>query len=185
MNKGQVEFKPVQHSPFSKGMKIKLLVWHVINITIFRYSPFFCRRFRVLLLRLFGANVDWSCSVSRLAEIDGPWFLTMGYQSSLADYAWIRCRAPVTIGRHCIIGREVNIMTGSHKLSSSKFELITDPVTLEDNVWLATRSFVHKGVTMGEGSVSSACAVVTKSVDPWSIVAGNPAVEVKKRILKG
>lgn len=179
-----IEFRPIQHSEFSKWVKIKLLLWHTINITIFRYSPFFCRKFRVFLLRLFGAKIDWSCSINRLAEIDGPWFLTMGYQSSLADYVWIRCRAPVTIGKHCIIGREVAIMTGSHRLSSPRFELVTAPVTIHDNAWLATRSFVHKGSEIGEGAVVGACSVVSGKIEPWTVVGGNPAKVIKKRELE-
>lgn len=185
MSDNAVEFRPVQHSPFSKWIKIKLLLWRIVNITIFRYSPFFCRKFRVLLLRIFGARIDWSCSINRLAEIDGPWYLTMGYQSSLADHVWIRCRAPVTIGKHCIIGREVAIMTGSHRLSSPRFELVTAPVDIKDNVWIATRGFVHKGTTIGEGAVIGACTVVSGVVEPWTVVGGNPAKFIKERVLKG
>lgn len=179
----KVEFTPIQHTEFPKRVKIKFLLWHTINMTIFRYSPFFCRKFRVLLLRLFGAKIDWSCSISRLAEIDGPWFLTMGYRSSLADGVWISCLAPVTIGKHCIIGRGVSITTGSHRLSSPRFELVTAPVTIHDNAWLATRSFVHKGCIVGEGAVVGACSVVSGEIAPWAVVCGNPAKFVKKREL--
>lgn len=180
----KIEFKPVQHSPFSRSMKLKLLIWHVVNITLFRWSPFFCRKFRIRLLRLFGATIDITCSISRLAEIDGPWFLTMGYQSTLADYAWLRCHAPVTIGKNVLIGREVCIMTGSHRLSSPHFELVTAPVTIHDSAWIATRSFVHKGAVIGEGAVVGACSVVSGEVEPWTVVSGNPAKFVKRRELK-
>ena len=178
------DFNPVQHSPFSKLVKIKLLIWHIINITVFRYSPFFMRKFRILLLRMFGAKIDWSCSINRLATIDGPWFLSMGRLSSLQDGVWIRCRAPVVIGEKCCIGKDVYIMTGSHKLSSPNFELICNPVEIGDDVWIATRSFIHKGTKIGDGAVVSACSVVSGEIEPWSVVGGNPAVFIKKRILK-
>lgn len=177
-------FDPVQHSPFDRATKIKLLLWHIVNISVFRYSPFFMRKFRVALLRMFGAHIDWSCSINRLAVIDGPWFLTMGALSSLQDGAWLRCRAPVTIGKNCCIGKDVFIMTGSHRLSSPKFELITAPVSIGDNVWVATRSFVHKGTVIGEGAVVAACSVVSGDVEPWTVVGGNPAKFIKKRELK-
>jgi len=178
-----VEFNPVQTSPFDKKTKIKLHLWHLINITLFRWTFFFMRKYRVFLLRLFGAKIDWTCSIDRTVTIDGPWFLTMGKLSSLGENAWLRCRAPVTIGEKCCIGKDVCIMTGSHKLSSPRFELITDPVTIGDCVWIATRSFVHKGTCIGDGAVVSACAVVSGNVEPWSVVGGNPAKFIKKRVI--
>ena len=178
-----IEFAPVQHSPFSKVVKIKLLLWRIVNITVFKWSPFFCRKFRVFLLKCFGAKIDWSCSIDRLVEIDGPWFLTMGKQSRLTDYAWLRCRAPVVIGRNVCVGRGVRIMTGSHDVASPDFRLVTAPVTIADNAWIATQAFIQKGITIGEGAVVAACAVVIKDVAPWSIVGGNPARFIKERKL--
>lgn len=178
------EFKPVQTSPFNLKTKIKLHIWHLVNLTLFRWTFFFMRKYRVFLLRLFGAKIDWTCSIERTVTIDGPWFLQMGRYSSLGDNAWLRCRAPVTIGEMCCIGKDVCIMTGSHKLSSPRFELITDPVTIGNFVWIATRAFIHKGTVIGDGAVVSSCGVVSGVVEPWTVVGGNPAKFIKKRKLK-
>ncbi len=178
-----IEFKPVQTSPFSVKTKIMLHLWHLVNITLFRMSFFFMRKYRIFLLRLFGAKIDWSCSIERTVTIDGPWFLTMGRLSSLGDNAWLRCRAPVRIGEKCCVGKDVCIMTGSHKLSSPFFELITNPVVIGNNVWIATRAFIHKGTEIGDGCVVGACAVVSGRIEPWSVVGGNPAKFIKKRVL--
>ena len=51
-------------------------------------------------------------------------------------------------------------------------------------VWIATGAYVLPGVTIGEGSVVGAGSVVTKDVEPWTVVAGNPAKFIKKRELK-
>jgi len=65
-------------------------------------------------------------------------------------------------------------------------ELVTKPIILEDQVWVAARAFVGPGVTVGEGAVVGACAVVTKEdVEPWTVVAGNPAKPIKKRVIVG
>lgn len=53
------------------------------------------------------------------------------------------------------------------------------PIIIEDNVWIGMYVVILKGVTIGTGSVISACAVVTESVPPWSIVAGNPAKVIR------
>ena len=53
-------------------------------------------------------------------------------------------------------------------------------VVIEDNVWIGERSTILKGVTIGRGSIVGCASVVTKSVPPYSVVAGNPAKVVKR-----
>jgi acetyltransferase-like isoleucine patch superfamily enzyme len=77
----------------------------------------------------------------------------------------------------------VKLITGSHEISSGHFDLITRPITVEDNVWIATGAMILPGVTIGEGAVVAAGAVVTKDVEPWTVVGGNPARFIKKREL--
>ena len=50
-----------------------------------------------------------------------------------------------------------------------------------DNVWVATGAVILPGVTIGEGAVVAAGAVVVKDVEPWTVVGGNPAKFIKKR----
>ena len=57
-------------------------------------------------------------------------------------------------------------------------------MTICDNAWIATGATILLGVTIGEGAVVGACAVVTKDVEPWTVVAGNPAKVIKQRILE-
>jgi acetyltransferase-like isoleucine patch superfamily enzyme len=66
----------------------------------------------------------------------------------------------------------------------STFDLITKPITIKDNVWIATGAMVLPGVTIGEGAVVAAGAVVTKDVDDWMVVGGNPAKVIKKRVIR-
>lgn len=177
-------FTPVQHSPYSVKKKLIMLLWRIVNNSIFRYSPWFCRRFRVILLRAFGAKIDLTCSINRKARIEQPWNLTMGYQSSLDEGVWLRCTDKITMGMHCIISHDVEMTPGSHDVNAADFHQITAPIVLHDNVWVAARAFIHKGVTIGEGAVISSCAVVVSQVPPWSIVTGNPARVIGKRELK-
>lgn len=57
-------------------------------------------------------------------------------------------------------------------------------ITIGDGVWLGARAIILPGVTIGEGAVVAAGAVVTKDVEPWAVVGGNPAKFIKKRELK-
>jgi putative colanic acid biosynthesis acetyltransferase WcaF len=64
-------------------------------------------------------------------------------------------------------------------------ELTNKPIVIGPQAWVAARAFISPGVTVGEGAVVGACAVVTKDVEPWTVVAGNPAKFIKKREIKG
>lgn len=179
-----IEYTPVQTSPFTIKKKIELRLWMLINATIFRWTPYNANKFRIWLLRLFGADIDWLCSVSRKAIIDNPENLTMKKLSSLADGAWLRCFDCVYIGEKSCIGKDVYIIAASHNINSARFELITKPIYIGDNVWVATGSLIHMGNTIGDGAVIGACSVVTKNVDSWTVVAGNPAKFIKNREIK-
>lgn len=125
-----------------------------------------------------------SVSLARKCRVDYPWRLTMGEKSSLADGAWAYCLDNITIGKNCCIGEDVRLLTGSHEVTSPRFDLVTKPIAIHDNVWIATGAIILPGVTIGEGAVIGAGAVVTKDVTPWTVVGGNPARFIKKRELK-
>lgn len=64
-------------------------------------------------------------------------------------------------------------------------ELTHKPIVIASQAWVAARAFVGPGVTVGEGAVVGACAVVMKDVEPWTVVAGNPAKFIKRREIVG
>ena len=130
-----------------------------------------------------GGYVSWNCSPARTARVDYPWNLSVDARSSLGEHAWIYCLDKIAIGKNCCIGGDVRLLTGSHDVNSPTFDLVTNPIMIMDDVWIATGAIVLPGVTVGEGAVVAAGAVVTKDVAPWTVVAGNPAKVVKKRNL--
>ena len=90
----------------------------------------------------------------------------------------------ISIGKNCCIGEDVRLLTGSHDVHSPTFDLVTKPIVIKDNVWIATGAYIMPGVTIGEGAVAAAGSVVTKDVAPWTVVGGNPTRFIKKRELK-
>lgn len=177
-------FNPVQTTPYGMGYKIKSRLWGMVNHTLFRWTPFFMRRTRVMMLKACGANIAWNCSVSGRATIVDPWNLTMGALSSIDDDCCIRCRGRVAIGEKTCISRGVDLLSGSHDISSPNFELKTAPINIGNNVWIATKALVGMGVSIGDGAVIGAKACVFKDVEPWTVVGGNPARKIKERILR-
>ena len=58
------------------------------------------------------------------------------------------------------------------------------PIVICDSVWVAAEAFIGPGVTVGQGAVVAARTCVVKDVEPWTVVGGNPAKVIKKRIIK-
>jgi len=67
-----------------------------------------------------------------------------------------------------------------HDIQEHSMEGRSEPIVIGDNTWIASRAIILKGVTIGEGCVIAAGAVVTKNVPPYSMVAGVPAVVVRE-----
>ena len=137
-----------------------------------------------LLLRLFGAKLAPSAVVYSSTRIYYPANLTMEANSCLASEVDCYNVAPVHVGANTTVSQGAYLCTASHDITDPRHPLITAPIRVEDQAWVAAEAFVGMGVTVGQGAVVGARAVVTKDVEPWTLVAGNPARAIKKRVLK-
>lgn len=88
------------------------------------------------------------------------------------------------IGKHVSISSGVWLVTGSHDINDPQFPATFRPIVIEDYVWIGMRATILAGLTIGQGSVIMAGAVVTKDVPPYSIVGGVPARVIKERELQ-
>lgn len=185
-----IRFNPIQTNQMPRKEKLVQRLWELVRPVIFCCSPWFARKWRIVWAKMFAGIlggdgvISSSVSLSRKSRIDYPWRLSMGENSSLADGCWAYCLDRISIGKNCCIGEDVRLLTGSHDITSSQFDLITKPIVIGDNAWIATGAIVLPGVTVGEGAVVAAGAVVTKDVEPWTVVGGNPAKFIKRRELK-
>lgn len=97
----------------------------------------------------------------------------------LNNGASIVCFSSVTVGHDAAIGPDVYIRdSDSHAISGSS-RSHTQPIRIGDHVWIGSRATILKGVTIGDGAIVAAGAVVTKNVEPGTLVAGNPAKFVR------
>jgi len=107
------------------------------------------------------------------------------------DFVHIGAASSVVIGRNVLIASRVFISDHDHGSYSGQHcdsphtppalrALMVSPVTIEDNVWLGEGVSVLSGVTIGQGSIVAAGAVVTKSIPPYSLAVGVPAVVIKR-----
>ena len=185
------EFEPIQTNQLPKREKIVQRIWELVRPWLFYNTLWFARKWRLRIVRYVskiggGTNkmLSNSISLAKKCRIDYPWRLSMGEMSSLGDGVWAYCLDNVTIGKNCCIGEDVRLLTGSHDVTSPHFDLVTKPILIHDNVWIATGAIVLPGITIDEGAVVAARTVVTKNVESWTVVGGNPAKFIKKRVLK-
>ena len=178
-------YRPSQRSLERASLKVILLgkLWNCFQFTLFRWSwRFNC--FRRMLMRLFGATFQGRASVNAGALIVCPWNIKIGPTSSLGDHSWIYALDKIEIGAKTCIGEHVRLLTGYHDITTMNFAFRTKPIKIGSCVWISTGAMVLPGVTIGDGAVVAAGAVVTKDVDPWTVVGGNPAKFIKKRELR-
>lgn len=166
--------------------KIARVIWSAVWLLLFRPTPRgnLFRPWRIFLLKLFGAKVRWSSNVLPSCRIWQPWKLTMGAYACLSADVDCYTVAPITLGDNATVSQGVKLCSAGHDITSKIMELMTAPIVVGSNAWVAGWSIILPGVTIGEGAVVAAGAVVTKDVEPWTVVGGNPAKFIKKRELK-
>ena len=121
---------------------------------------------RVTILRLFGAEIGEDVSIRHDVTIHWPWKLAVGDHTWIGVGAWILNLEPVRIGSNTCISQQVLLCTGSHQQSSPSFEFDNGPIEIGDGVWVAARATVLRGVTIADGALVGACALVTRDVGP-------------------
>jgi acetyltransferase-like isoleucine patch superfamily enzyme len=92
-------------------------------------------------------------------------------------------KAEIIIGNNILIAPEVSVYSAGHDHSNISLPHIGSTVKINDDVWIGARSIILPGVEIGTGAVIGAGSVVTKNVPEFSIVAGNPAIMLKKRTI--
>lgn len=182
----ELDLKNYQNRHLLKSKVVRAL-WNVTWLTLARWTPEHSglfNRWRILLLRLFGAKIGAHCVVKSSCEIWQPWKLTIGDYVALSEHVICYSVDQISIGNQTTISREAFLCCASHDVTSPIMELTYAPITIGTNAWIAGRAVVLPGRQVGDGAVVAAGAVVVNDVEPWTIVGGNPARFLSKRELK-
>ena len=142
-------------------------------------------KLRYLLVRGIFKRCGKNVNVERGAYFQNGFNIEIGDNSGIGINAQIP--NDVIIGSNVLMGPDVLIFSGSHQYLSKKLLIreqgVEGPnqVKIEDDVWIGARAIILGGVRIGEGAVIGAGSVVTKDVEPYTVIAGIPAREIKRR----
>ncbi len=140
-------------------------------------------KFRILLLRLFGAKIGNGVVIKPRVQIKYPWKLSIGDNSWIGEHVWIDNLAEVLIGHDVCISQGAYLCTGSHDWTSATFNLIMQPIVLEAHSWVCAKAIVGPGSIVGQGAVVGLGCVFSGRLKPWHImsVVGAKQINLKKR----
>ena len=149
-----MELNSVYHTPEEIVELMSKITGKKVDATFRMYPPFYAD---------FGRNITFGKNV----------FLNSGCK--------FQDQGGITIGDNCLIGHNAVLATANHSLNPAENRKLNyAPIKICDNVWLGANVTVLQGVTIGEWAVVAAGAVVTKDVEPYTIVGGVPAKFIKK-----
>ncbi len=156
-------------------MDTKLFLVHLVSLHVPIYS------IRKLIFIISGLTIGKGSTIHMGCKFFDPEGVTIGEDTIIGDRAFLDGRDTLSIGSHVDIASEVMIYNSEHDINSDTFEAKKVPVVIEDYVFVGPRSIILPGVKIGEGAVVAAGAVVTKNIDPFSIVGGVPAKVIGER----
>jgi putative colanic acid biosynthesis acetyltransferase WcaF len=160
------------------------LLWYFTNI-LFLKSPFNpSGSLKIFMLRLFGAKIGKGVNIKPSVNIKYPWRLTIGDHSWIGENVWIDNLDNVIIGNNCCLSQGAMLLCGNHNYKKTTFDLITGPIILEDGVWIGAHSVVCPDVRCKSHAVLSVNSVAAADLESYTIYQGNPAKEVRKRIIE-
>ncbi len=149
-----------------------------ISLRMISYLP--THMLRNILLHVFGLKIKNTILYSNF-HIRKPSNITIGKGTVLGHGITLDGRRGITIGKNVNTSTDVMIWTLQHDYNNPTFGTKGGPVIIEDYVWISARAIILPDITIGKGAVVAAGAVVTKDVEPFTIVGGVPAKIIGKR----
>lgn len=127
-----------------------------------------------------GALIDETSEIGVIKADGNKVNLVIGANSILGRVE-LALHDQIKIGKNVCINDGVKLLSGSHNINDPVWGLIKKPIFIDDYVWIATNAIILPGVTIGKGAVIGAGAVVSRNVEPFSIMVGNPAKPLSKK----
>jgi acetyltransferase-like isoleucine patch superfamily enzyme len=157
---------------------LKALIFFLGNRIIMTWLPYFIRH--MFIRKILRIRMGSESSIAMGVFITGN-KITIGSNTVINRGVYLDGRAALFIGNNVNVSHRTLIQTLTHDSQSPYFIAVERPVVIHDHVWIGAQALICPGVTIGEGAIIGAGAVVTKNIAPYTIVGGNPAAKIKMR----
>lgn len=182
-NKSAVNLNDYNQDEYDRGKSgLFILLWWIVQSTLFRFSLHNAYKWRASILRMFGGKVGKYTKIRASSKFHYPWKVSIGDYSWIGDNVKFYSLDEIHVGSNCVVSQESYLCTGSHNIKDPHFGLITKPIVIKDGAWVASDVFVYPGITINEKAVVAARSTVTKDIPANEVHAGSPAKYIKKRL---
>ncbi|WP_425396272.1 WcaF family extracellular polysaccharide biosynthesis acetyltransferase [Aeoliella sp.] len=176
-----VDLEHFRVTDYNPGSLPARATWYVVCELLFASALPLPSSWKCALLRCFGAQIGNGVVIKPRVRIKFPWQLRIGDHTWIGEGSWIDNLAMVDVGSHVCISQGTYFCTGSHDHRKQNFDLLTAPITVGDGAWVAARTTLLGGVSVGPNALVAAASMVHKDVPAGVIVGGNPAVVIRDR----
>ncbi|MCX9011226.1 MAG: acyltransferase [Candidatus Methanoperedens sp.] len=164
----------------------KNIWWKIIKYAGYLYFfklGYVRSKFYTLFMRKVGKNVF----IFPPFRFTGPEGITIGNEVVFANNCVIGGEGGLEIGNFVMVGNNATILSSNHGYTDLNIPMLRQslkiaPVKIMDDVWIGANAVIQPGVTIGQGAIVAANAVVVEDIEPYSIVGGVPAKLIKKRV---
>lgn len=166
--------------------KVKYLVSKIIDIEIVRqfYYPLNINKLKLRFLKSKFLYLGKGTYIDFPVRIRGMRYVHIGNDVVINSFVHIWGQGGVFIGDRVLIAAHCSITSLTHDYNLNNLTdspAIRSKVRIEDDVWIGSNSIIMPGITIKKGAIIGAGSVVTKDVEEYAIVVGNPAREIKRR----
>ncbi|QFY42055.1 putative colanic acid biosynthesis acetyltransferase [Candidatus Methylospira mobilis] len=185
MNKHVLDYRvtnPKSGGPsFSLKNRIIRALWIVVWAVFASWTPPFMASWRRSLLKLFGARMGPGTCVYGSARVWYPPLLEMKSGAALGSKVNCYNQDWVVLDEGALVSQGAHLCAGSHNINDESFQLITKPIYIGKNAWIAAEAFVGPGVTIQDDAVLGARAVAFSDIGRGMVFIGNPAKFLRYR----
>lgn len=187
-SKSQLSEKSGREEYYSRANCLKKFIMNWIQ-SLIRYNLFLIsyipsHHIRIALYQyVFKMDIGKRVVIYYGAELRDPWNIHIGDGSIIGDKALLDGRCGLYIGKNVNFGTGISVYTMQHDVDDRYFgiEYKSKPVHINEHAWISSGVTVLPGVTVGEGGVAAAGAVVTKDIPPFEVWGGVPAKKLRNR----
>ncbi|WJH39671.1 putative colanic acid biosynthesis acetyltransferase [Aliirhizobium terrae] len=166
---------------FALRHRLTRLAWAVVWNGLGKWTPVPFHGWRRLLLCGFGASIHRDARIYPGVKIWYPANLSMDAHACLSSGVNCYSMDKITLGAYALVSQGAYLCGGTHDVDDPHFQLVTKPITIGANAWIAADAFVGPGVVIADGAVLGARGVTFKNLEANSIYAGNPARFIRHR----